>query len=305
ALICALAVACGRGGAEAGNVRPDAGEAAVRAPGDSAEPPGRDRASGASGSAAAAGDSTPVVLFLGNSLTAGLGLGPDRAYPALIQARIDSAGLPFRAVNAGVSGATSADGVRQVGAWMDLPVAVLVLELGANDMLRGQDLAATRRNLQAIIDTVRARRPAARVVIAGMRAPPNLGSDYAERFRAIFPAVARANGAALVPFLLEGVAADPDLNQEDGMHPNAAGERILAANVWRVLEGVLREVAGGRGPAARRASPSRPASAAPGGLRPAPVAFAGPRRSSAVLSRSQPPSTSSANAASSAPFEAR
>lgn len=255
ALACVLAVACGRG--ETGD---GGGQSAPDRPRAAATPAPRGGDSGVVGAVPASRDPTPVVLFLGNSLTAGFGLDPGRAYPSLVQAKIDSAGLPFRVVNAGVSGATSADGVRQVGGWMDLPVSVVVLELGANDMLRGQDPAATRRNLQAIIDTVRARRPEARLVIAGMRAAPNLGPDYTERFRAIYPELARANGAALVPFLLEGVAADPDLNQEDGMHPNAAGEKIVAANVWEVLEGVLREAAGGRSPAAL-ARPRRPSPA--------------------------------------------
>jgi acyl-CoA thioesterase-1 len=194
----------------------------------------------------AAADTTPVVLFLGNSLTAGLGLLPEQAYPALVRAKIDSAGLDFRVVNAGVSGATSADGVRLVGGYLDRPVAAVVVELGANDMLRGQDLGATRANLQAIIDSVRARRPGARIVIAGMQAPPNLGPEYTGRFRDLYPALARRNGAALVPFLLAGVAADTALNQADGMHPNAAGEKIVAENVWKVLEPVLRRIAAAR-----------------------------------------------------------
>jgi len=217
------------------------GGRATRSAADSA---GRDRARSVTSGPAKVTipDTTPVVLFLGNSLTAGLGLLPEQAYPSLMQAKIDSAGLGFRVVNAGVSGATSADGVRMVGTYLNLPVAVVVLELGANDMLRGQDLDATRRNLEAIVDSIQARRPAAEIVIAGMRAPPNLGPAYTERFRDLYPELARHSGAALIPFLLEGVAADPALNQADGMHPNAAGERIVAEDVWKVLEGVLRRV---------------------------------------------------------------
>lgn len=187
----------------------------------------------------AAPDERPVVLFLGTSLTAGLGLEPGEAYPALIQNKIDSAGLPFRAVNAGVSGETSADGLRRIGWLLRLPVRVLVLELGANDALRGQDLGALRRNLQAIVDTTRGRYPHVRLVVAGMEAPPNLGRRYTQAFHQVFPELARKNRAELVPFLLAGVAGRPELNQADGIHPTAAGARILAENVWRVLGPVL------------------------------------------------------------------
>jgi acyl-CoA thioesterase-1 len=184
----------------------------------------------------------PVVLFLGTSLTAGLGLEEAEAYPALIQQRIDAAGLGFRVVNAGVSGETSAGGLGRIGWLLRQPVAVLVLELGANDALRGQDLAATRRNLQAILDSTRAAYPECAIVIAGMQAPPNLGQAYTRAFRDLFPALARANRAALIPFLLDSVAALPRLNQADGIHPNAAGDTVVARNVWRVLAPVLQHV---------------------------------------------------------------
>ena len=192
---------------------------------------------------AAASSATPVVLFLGNSLTAGYGLTAEEAYPALIQRKIDEAGYPFRVVNAGVSGETSAGGLRRIDWLLRQPVAVLVLALGANDALRGHDLESTRANLQAIIDRTRATYPDAAIVIAGMQAPPNLGADYTERFRRMFVELAEANDAALIPFLLEGVAAVPELNQQDGIHPTAEGQRILAENVWRTLEPVLRRVA--------------------------------------------------------------
>lgn len=185
-------------------------------------------------------DGRPAILFFGTSLTAGLGLEPEEAYPALIQRMLDSAGLAFRAVNAGVSGETSAAGLRRIDWLLQQPVAVLVLELGANDALRGQDLTAAKQNLQAIIDRTRARYPNVRIVVAGMQAPPNLGSRYTREFRELFTTLARENHAALIPFLLEGVAAVPDLNQADGIHPTAAGARLLAANVWRVLEPLLR-----------------------------------------------------------------
>ncbi|HLB36794.1 MAG TPA: arylesterase [Gemmatimonadales bacterium] len=189
----------------------------------------------------------PVVLFLGTSLTAGLGLSESEAYPALVQRKVDSAGLRFRVVNAGESGGTSAGGLRRIDWLLRQPVRVLVLELGANDALRGQDLDATRRNLQEIIDRTRMAYPEADIVIAGMQAPPNLGDRYTAEFRAMFPDLARRTRAALIPFLLEGVAAVPSLNQGDGIHPTAEGQRIMADNVWKVLEPVLREIQRRRG----------------------------------------------------------
>ena len=180
------------------------------------------------------------MLFFGTSLTAGLGLEPEEAYPALIQRRIDSAGLGYRVVNGGVSGETSAAGLRRIDWLLQEPVGVLVLELGANDALRGQDVAAAKANLQAIIDRTRARYPEVRVVVAGMEAPPNLGGRYTREFRDLFVTLARDNRAALIPFLLEGVGGVPELNQPDGIHPTAGGARVVADNVWRVLAPVLR-----------------------------------------------------------------
>jgi acyl-CoA thioesterase-1 len=184
------------------------------------------------------------VVFLGTSLTAGLGLDPAEAYPALIQQKLDAAGLPFRVVNAGESGSTSAGGLRRLDWLLQQPVRILVIELGANDALRGQDLEATRRNLQAIMDRARAAYPDIEIVIAGMQAPPNLGESYTRQFRDLFPELARRNRAALIPFLLEGVAAVPRLNQADGIHPTAEGQRIIAENVWRVLRPVAERAAG-------------------------------------------------------------
>ena len=186
-------------------------------------------------------DGRPVVLFFGTSLTAGLGLEPEQAYPALIQRKLDSAGLPYRAVNAGVSGETSAAGLRRIDWILQQPVAVLVLELGANDALRGLELKAAKDNLQQIIDRTRARYPAVQVVVAGMQAPPNLGTRYSAEFRQMFVDLARDNKAALVPFLLEGVGGVDSLNQRDGIHPNVRGERIVAQNVWEVLAPMLQE----------------------------------------------------------------
>lgn len=183
-----------------------------------------------------------VVLVVGDSLTAGLGVLPEEAFPARVQARIDEAGLPFRVVAAGVSGETSAGGLRRIEWLLRQPVSVLVLELGANDGLRGIDPAATRRNLQGIIDRTRAAYPEARILLAGMLMPPSLGRDYTEAFRDVYPRLAEANDAALVPFLLEGVGGRPELNQPDGIHPTPAGHEIVASNVWAVLEPLLRRL---------------------------------------------------------------
>lgn len=184
-----------------------------------------------------------TVLFVGTSLTAGLGLSPEEAYPALVQEKIDSAGLPFRVVNAGVSGETSAGALRRLDWLLRQPFDVLVLETGANDMLRGTDLDSTRANIQSIIDRVRRERPEARIVLAGMLAPPNLGRAYATRFGELYPELAEQNELPLIPFLLQDVGGVPSMNQGDGIHPNEEGARLLARNVWEVLEPVLREEA--------------------------------------------------------------
>ncbi|MEZ4217640.1 MAG: arylesterase [Myxococcota bacterium] len=200
-------------------------------------------ASEAGAPASASAPQRPVVLFVGTSLTAGYGLGEDEAFPARIQERIDDLGLDLEVVNAGVSGDTSAGGLRRIDWLLRLPVAVLVLELGANDMLRGLDVDAMRANLAEILARTRRAHPDARLVVAGMRAAPNLGPDYGRRFDAAFPALAREFGATLVPFLLDGVAASRKLNQADGIHPTAEGHRVIAERLWPVLEPVLREAA--------------------------------------------------------------
>jgi len=186
----------------------------------------------------------PVVLFVGTSLTAGYGLPSDEAFPALVQERIDAEAMPFRVVNAGVSGDTSAGGLRRIDWLLRLPIAVLVVELGANDMLRGLDVNALSANLEEILRRTRTAYPNARFVVVGMRAAPNLGVAYGEAFEAVFPMAARQEGAALIPFLLEGVAGDATLNQADGIHPTAEGHRRIAGTVWRVLGPVLREARG-------------------------------------------------------------
>ncbi len=184
----------------------------------------------------------PTVVFFGTSLTAGLGLQDDEdTFVSRVAELADSAGLPIRAVNAGVSGETSAGGLRRLDWVLREPIDVLVLELGANDGLRGQDPAALEENLMTIIRKTRARYPGTPVVVAGMEAPPNLGADYVARFHAVFPRVAEATKSYLIPFLLDGVAGVPELNQEDRIHPTAEGDRIVARTVWSVLEPALRE----------------------------------------------------------------
>ncbi|MGH7482011.1 MAG: arylesterase [Longimicrobiales bacterium] len=190
------------------------------------------------------GEGGGVVLFFGNSLTAGFGVPLSAAFPARIQARIDSAGLPFRVVEAGVSGETSAGGARRID-WIlaRQPVDVFVLELGGNDALRGLDPDAMERNLQTIIDAVRRANPDVEIVVAGMLAPPNLGERYTSPFRRVFMELAERNDATLIPFLLEGVGGVAELNLADGIHPTAAGHARVADTVWRYLEPVLREIA--------------------------------------------------------------
>jgi acyl-CoA thioesterase I len=181
----------------------------------------------------------PTVLFLGTSLTAGSGIDPDQAYPALIQQKIDSAGLHYEVINAGVSGETSAGALRRTEWLFQQPVSVLVLETGANDGLRGLPADSLRANIQAILDRAKRLHPPPKLVLVGMRVPPNYGRGYSQRFQSIYPELARSNGAALVPFLLAGVGGVPDLNQGDGIHPTAQGQRKLAETVWQVLEPVL------------------------------------------------------------------
>jgi acyl-CoA thioesterase-1 len=175
------------------------------------------------------------MVFLGTSLTAGLGLDPSEAYPALLQRKIDSAGLAFTAVNAGVSGETSAGARHRIDWLLREPIAVLVIETGANDGLRGLDPDSLEANIQAIIDRARAQRPPPRIVLVGMQALPNYGLRYVRRFNAVYPDLARRNDLPLVPFLLQGVAGVDSLNQADMMHPTAAGQRKVAETVWPVV----------------------------------------------------------------------
>jgi acyl-CoA thioesterase-1 len=190
--------------------------------------------------APAASAARKTVLFLGTSLTAGYGLEPDSGFPQQLQRKIDSAGLPYQTVNAGVSGETSAGLLRRLDWVLQRPAEVIVVETGANDGLRGQPVAGTQATIGQILERIRRDRPGARIVLAQMEAPTNLGATYTSAFRAMFPALAREHGATLLPFLLDGVAGRPTLNQQDGIHPNYAGERMVTENVWRGLEPVLR-----------------------------------------------------------------
>jgi acyl-CoA thioesterase-1 len=180
----------------------------------------------------------PRIVFLGDSLTAGLGLPADEAYPALLQQKIDQAGLGYEVINAGVSGDTSAGGLRRLEWVLDGDVRVLVVALGANDGLRGLPVAELERNLEQIVSTARSR--GVSVLLAGMEAPPNVGSEYTAAFRQTYRNVAQAQGVPLVPFLLDGVAGRAELNQSDGIHPNAAGARRVADTIWPALEPLLR-----------------------------------------------------------------
>jgi acyl-CoA thioesterase-1 len=175
------------------------------------------------------------IVFLGTSLTAGLGVDPSEAYPALLQRKIDSAGFPFTVVNAGVSGETSAGARRRIDWILREPVSMLVIETGANDGLRGLDVDSLESNIQAIIDRARRQQPPPRIVLIGMKALPNYGLRYVRRFNAVYPDLAKRNDLPLVPFLLEGVAGVDSLNQADMMHPTAAGQRKLAGTVWPVM----------------------------------------------------------------------
>ncbi len=190
--------------------------------------------------------SSPVVddgvLFFGDSITAGLGVSADQAFPALIQEKIDSLGWSFEVVPAGVSGETSAGGLRRISWVMHEGIEVMVLELGGNDGLRGVPVQATRNNLSAIIDSARAVDSSVRILLTGMQVPPNLGSKYTQAFKNIYPELASEQNVELIPFLLKGVGGNPEFNQPDGIHPNAKGHRKLAETVWKHLKPILQDL---------------------------------------------------------------
>ncbi len=218
--LCVLTVACGPADADPG---PVAEEPGVAAPAEVAPPP-----------------QEPVVVFMGTSLTAGLGLlREEDTYVARLAELAREAGLPMRAVNAGVSGETSAGGLRRIDWVLRDSLDILFLELGANDGLRGHDPGSTRSNLERIVEATRGRYPEARILIAGMEAPPNLGPRYTREFRDLFPEVATSTATELVPFMLEGIAGVASLNQSDGIHPTAEGHSRMAQNIWPHLRSPL------------------------------------------------------------------
>jgi acyl-CoA thioesterase-1 len=184
-----------------------------------------------------------VILFLGDSITAGYGLDVSQAYPELIQKKIDSSGWNFKTVNAGQSGDTTAGGLSRLDWLLKNKIDVLVLELGANDGLRGVPVPQIKKNLQAIIDRTKTQYPGVKIVIAGMKIPPNLGGEYGRQFEAIFPGLAKKNDATLIPFVLQGVGGVRELNLADGIHPTARGQQIVAENVWKALQPALQSLA--------------------------------------------------------------
>lgn len=234
---------------ESGSAAPAASTASPGGPGAPSSPSAGEAQDGraADGNAARAQrDLRRAVLFLGTSLTAGYGLGAELAYPARLQELIDSAGLPFRVVNAGLSGETSAGGLRRLDWSLQDTLDVLVLELGANDGLRGLRVPELQANLDSILTRTQRSYPDAALVVLGMEAPPNLGSSYTSAFRQVFRDVARKHDAELVPFLLDGVAAQRELNVDDGLHPNAEGHRRIARTVWETLGPLLERRASGQ-----------------------------------------------------------
>ena len=218
--VCVLAVvaaSCSSG--SSGQPRPDPPPAVAAAP------------------AAAPVASRPRIVILGDSLTAGLGLAPEQAYPALLQRRLDAASLKYEVVNAGVSGDTSAGGLRRIDWVLEGDVKILVVALGGNDALRGLPVEQLRDNLMTITDRAKAR--GIKVILAGMEAPPNFGPAYTAAFRQTYRDVARQQGAVLIPFLLDGVAGLPEMNQGDGIHPTAAGAERVAETVWSALRPIV------------------------------------------------------------------
>ncbi|MCB0521227.1 MAG: arylesterase [Lewinellaceae bacterium] len=184
---------------------------------------------------------TKNIVFFGNSLTAAYGLDPSDGYVALIQQRLDSLGLPYKAINAGLSGETTAGGRERIAWVLQKPLDIFVLELGGNDALRGIEPSASFENLDTIIQIVKTTYPGAKIILAGMEAPPNMGPEYTAQFHRMYPALAKKHNISLIPFFLENVGGIPELNQNDRIHPNKEGQKYLVENVWRVLKGVLQK----------------------------------------------------------------
>ena len=206
---------------------------------------GRAAGAGASDTASATSATSirqPVVVFFGTSLTAGYGLEPEQAFPVLIEKKAQSEGLPIMAINAGLSGETTAGAARRIDWVLRTPADLVVIEGGANDALRGLSPDAARANLEQVIAAVRRKQPSAKIVLVQMEAPPNFGEAYTRSFRAIYTDIAKKEGIPLLPFLLNGVAGIPRLNQADGIHPNLAGERIVADNLWSALKPIIAQL---------------------------------------------------------------
>jgi acyl-CoA thioesterase-1 len=196
----------------------------------------------AAAGAAPASSQMKTILVLGDSLSAGFGLKSSQAYPALLAKKLRAAGLNFQVTNASQTGGTTEGGLERLPAHLKRKIDIFILELGINDAFRGVPVDQIQNNLQQMIDKVKARNPDVRVLIAGMQLPNYAADDYVFAFGKMFGELAAKNGGSLVPYLLDGVAGDPSLNLPDGIHPNVAGQKILAENVWRVLEPVAREV---------------------------------------------------------------
>ena len=218
-------------------------ESSNSTPSSNASSPQATASDSATAAASSSTSEAPIrVLVLGNSIAAGSGVAPEEAFPARLQQRVDSLSWNVEVINGGVSGETTAGGLRRLDWLLRRPIDVLIVELGGNDGLRGTDLSATRENLQAIIDKARAQYPDVRILLAGMQLPPNLGPDYTQRFRALYPELAEANEVGLIPFLLEDVGGVDSLMQSDGIHPTAEGQRIVAQNVWTSLKPTLQSL---------------------------------------------------------------
>jgi acyl-CoA thioesterase-1 len=186
-------------------------------------------------------DARKRVVVLGDSIAAGYGVDPDEAYPAVLQRKIDEAKLPYAVVNAGLSGDTTAGGLRRIDWVLKQPIDILIIELGGNDGLRGLPVSETRSNLQSIIDRARAKYPKAKIIVAGMKMPANMGADYTAEFEKVFAEIAAKNKTALIPFVLKNVGGKAELNQPDRIHPTPAGHQIVAQNIWPILQPLLKE----------------------------------------------------------------
>lgn len=180
-----------------------------------------------------------LILFFGNSLSAGYGIEAEDAFPGLVAARIDSLNLNYRVINGGLSGETTASGLSRLDWFLEEEPSIFVLELGGNDGLRGIDLAETKKNLKAIIQLVKSKYPETKILLAGMQIPPNMGQEYTSDFQKLYPQIAQEEDVELIPFLLEGVAGDPDLNLPDGIHPTEEGHQIVFENIWPFIETML------------------------------------------------------------------